>query len=38
LSGLPARLSQMPERKIKRKNSPATVALTVMFMPTPLTL
>jgi hypothetical protein len=38
LSGLPVLLSQIPDRKIKRKKSPATVALTVVSMSTPLTL
>jgi hypothetical protein len=37
LSGLPALLSQIPERKTKRKNDPAVMALTVVFTFTPLT-
>ena len=38
LSGLPVRLSQMPERKMRRKKTPATITRTDAFMSTPLTL
>jgi hypothetical protein len=38
LSGLPALLSQMPERKIKRKNIPATMNLVVVLISTPFVL
>jgi hypothetical protein len=35
--GLPDLLSQRPDRKIKRKNTPATIALVVALISTPLT-
>jgi hypothetical protein len=38
LSGLPVRLSQMPDRKIEAKSKAVTMALAVMFMSTPLVL
>jgi hypothetical protein len=37
LSGLPLLLNQIPERKIKRKKTPAAMALMGVFILTPLT-